>query len=82
MGLFKSKQVKELEEMVARVDMNMKNNYKDAAQSDFKEFEKKLEEYSQSGALKPQQQKAFEEQRDIYKKKLKGFSHAEQRASW
>ena len=38
MGLFKSKEEKELEELIDRVEVNMSNNYKDAAQADFKEL--------------------------------------------
>ena len=39
MGLFKTKEEHELDEIIARINMNMSNNYKDAAQEGFKELE-------------------------------------------
>lgn len=40
---FKSKNEKVLEEILSRIDMNMSNNYKDAAQSAFAEFKSALQ---------------------------------------
>ena len=39
MGLFKSKAEKELDGIISRLEMNMSNNYKDAAISDYNELE-------------------------------------------
>ena len=44
--LFKSKEVKELDALLERVDNNMSNNYKDAAQKDDKNFLKRYDELS------------------------------------
>ncbi|MBQ8006737.1 MAG: hypothetical protein IJ526_06900 [Lachnospiraceae bacterium] len=39
MGLLKSKAEKELDKIIQHIDINMSNNYKDAAQVALKEFE-------------------------------------------
>ena len=39
MGLFKSKAEKELDSIIQKIDINMSNNYKDAAQVGLKELE-------------------------------------------
>ena len=38
MGLFKSKAAAGLDMIMSRIDMNMSNNYKDAAQMNYKEL--------------------------------------------
>ena len=39
MGLFRSKAAAEMDRIILRIDMNMSNNYKDAAQMNFTELE-------------------------------------------
>ena len=52
MGIFKSKNEKRLDEIILRMEMNMSNNYKDNAQSNFKELEEQLENLKADGSLK------------------------------
>ena len=52
MRLFLSKEEKELDAILAKVDNNMSNNYKDAAQENYKEFLKRYAELTESGKLK------------------------------
>lgn len=42
--LKKENAAKELDRMIADINMNMQNNYKDAAQDGLREFEEKLSE--------------------------------------
>ena len=44
MGLFKSKYEKELDGIIADINMNMNNNYKDNAQAGLRRFDERLEE--------------------------------------
>ena len=49
-GFFKkAKSAKELDRIIAEITMNMQNNYKDAAQSAFKELEQRFDEMAQAG---------------------------------
>mgnify|MGYP003316623068 CR=1 FL=1 len=51
-GFFKkTKSAKELDRIIAEITMNMQNNYKDAAQSAFKELEQRFNEMAEAGEL-------------------------------
>ena len=51
-GFFKkAKSAKELDRIIAEITMNMQNNYKDAAQSAFKELEQRFAEMAEAGEL-------------------------------
>lgn len=52
MGLFKSKYEKELDGIIADINMNMNNNYKDNAQAGLRRFDERLEELLLQGLLK------------------------------
>ena len=45
MGLFKNKYEKDLDETIKKIDINMSNNYKDAAQDNLREFAENFEKY-------------------------------------
>ena len=51
MGLFKSKEEKELDNIIQRLEMDMSNNYKDNAQDDLKELEVTMNAVCNSGKL-------------------------------
>ena len=55
MGLFKSKYVRWLENLLEHVQMDMSNNYKDSAHETMDEFEKTLTEYKEAGILKDEE---------------------------
>ncbi len=60
----------------------MANNYKDAAQEAFKEFEEKFNEMLESGMLSDKQRLKYEVKLSGYKTKLQGFTHKDQKATW
>jgi len=82
MGLFKSKYEKELDAIIAKINMNMSNNYKDNAQANLRDFEVTLKQFQDEGRLKAKEQKFYEEQLGVYQEKLKGFTHKDQKPYW
>ncbi len=82
MGLFKSKAEKELDSIIQRIDMNMSNNYKDAAQVGLKEFELAMDRLKEMDVLKPQVLSKYEGILSVYKNKMKGYSHKDQKPYW
>ena len=65
-----------------RIDSNMANNYKDAAQEYLKEFEVKLSQLVEAGQLKEDQKKPYEDLLDTYRIRMKGFTHKDQKPYW
>ena len=82
MGLFKSKAEKELDSIIQRLEMNMSNNYKDNAQDNLKELETTVNAMRGSGSLKPGALSRYESILDLYKEKMKGYSHKDQKPYW
>lgn len=77
-SLFKSKEEIQLDAIIARIESNMANNYKDAAQEALKEFEEKLEDIS----FKESKKQAYELLLKDYKNKMKEFTHKAQKPYW
>ena len=82
MRIFLSKEEKELDALLAKVDNNMSNNYKDAAQSDYKNFLKRFEELSASGKLKDKTIAYYQGVIAAYAAKLSKFTHKDQPTKW
>ena len=82
MGLFKSGNEKELERLTNRLEMDMANNYKDNAQADFCELEELYNQLKENSELKAKTCVKYERLIDIYKDKLKGYTHKEQKPEW
>lgn len=82
MSFFRSKYEKELDLYLERIQMNMSNNYKDAAQLNFKEFEEAFLRMKEEGVLKPKVVEAYESQRGIFRQRLKGYTHKDQKPYW
>lgn len=82
MGLFKSKQEKELDLKIERIEMNMSNNYKDAAQMNLREFEELLERFCAEGKLKENVRMHYATILGEYKEKMKGYTHKDQKPYW
>lgn len=80
MGILKSKTEKKLDLMIEHIQINMANNYKDAAQEDLKELEETIRVYA--GDLKERTKCYYESQLAAYKEKLKGYSHKDQKPYW
>ena len=80
--LFKGKEELELDSLIARLESNMSNNYKDAAQADFRELETAMDEMIASGRLKGRAKSRYEAKRTAYQEKLRGYSHKDQKPFW
>ena len=82
-GFFKkAKSAKELDRIIAEITMNMQNNYKDAAQSALREFEKRYTELAEQGVLSEAQKSAYSAKLSSYKERLKAYSHKDQKPYW
>ncbi len=82
MGFFKTKEEKELDSIIRRMEMNMSNNYKDNAQDNLKEFEATLNALRSSNGLKPALIQKYESILDSYKIKMQGYTHKDQKPYW
>ena len=82
MGLFKSRYEKDMDEVIKRLEMNMSNNYKDAAQSNLREFEEMYDKYSSNGVLKDKVKADYGQKLSSYKEKMQGYTHKDQKPYW
>lgn len=73
---------KQLEEIVQRIQMNVSNNYKDAAQLNLKEFEDKIKELEAAGQLSGAQKSFYEGRLQELKEQMKNFTHKDQKPFW
>ena len=78
-NLWKNKQ---LEAAIARLQMNMSNNYKDAAQADYKELLDLYAEISDRGVLSDKQKKYYNEVIEDYSVKMRNYTHKDQKPYW
>ena len=82
-GFFKkAKSAKELDRIIAEITMNMQNNYKDAAQSAFKELEQRYNELADAGELSDAQKFEYGVKIASFKERLKAYSHKDQKPYW
>lgn len=83
MGLFRfSKKHIHLEMIISRMESNKENNYKDAAQQDFKELVDCFEKLSEAGSLSARQIKYYDGLISGYREELKGYTHKDQKPFW
>ncbi len=82
MGLFKSKAASAMDMIMTRIDMNMSNNYKDAAQMNYKELVEAYEAADKAGTLKPKEKPVYLSKIEEYGIKLKGYTHKDQQPYW
>ncbi len=75
MSLFKSAAVKEIERIIFELQMNLENNYKDAARDELKRLGSKLEEYRENGRLKDKDYRRFLVIYNEYDIKMTGYHH-------
>ena len=80
--LKKSKSSKELDRILAEVDMNMQNNYKDAAREAFRNFEERYTALTESNELNETQKSMYSAKLSGYREKLKSYSHKDQKPYW
>ena len=84
MGLFDKFRTKcrELEDVLFRMDSNIANNYKDAAQANFKELTEKYESLLSEGKLNDKQKSYYSGIISVYSEKMKKFTHKDQTPYW
>ncbi len=82
MGLFKSKYEKDLDGKIQSIEMNMSNNYKDAAQQSLAELERTLETYAETGKISDRAGAFYKDKVAYYRERLKGFTHKDQKPYW
>lgn len=73
---------KELDNIIQRLEMNMSNNYKDAAQINLKELETALQELTEIGKLSDKQKTYYEDILLSYKERMQNFTHKDQKPTW
>lgn len=71
-----------LDDAICKIQMNMENNYKDAAQINLKEFEECFRDLETAGKLNESQKAYYEEQLGELQKRLKHFTHQDQKPYW
>lgn len=81
-GLKKNKYYKELDEIIEHIEMNMSNNYKDAAQQDLKEFGELLKEIQEMGNMGKGKLSYYENKFSMFQEKMKNFTHKDQKPFW
>ena len=68
--------------MVERMENNMANNYKDAAQEYLVEYEAKFKELVETGKLSEKQKEHYDSLLGGYQVKMIGFTHKDQKPFW
>lgn len=76
------KKNRDLEALLERINNNMANNYKDAAQDYLNQYEAKLRELSEASALKEKQRAHYESLLGSYRERMKEFRHRDQKPYW
>lgn len=75
LSLFRSPAVKELEEILAELQSNLENNYKDSAQNALSKLKTRTEELRDDGKLNDKQYKRFSVLCTEYSVKMTGYHH-------
>lgn len=73
---------KELDEIIAQIDSNVANNYKDAAQEAVGSLEEKINEFWENGQLSEKKKLEYDARLTRYKRELEGFTHKDQKPYW
>lgn len=80
--LANNKYYKQLDEIIGRMEMNMSNNYKDAAQQDLKEFGELLKEMKETEKISKGQLSYYENKFSMFQEKMKNYTHKDQKPFW
>ncbi|MCR5358101.1 MAG: hypothetical protein K6E63_11945 [Lachnospiraceae bacterium] len=81
-NIFKSKASRELDEIITGLEMNMSNNYKDAAGEDFEKLKRAYEEMCKGDKLKEKEVTLYNGIIVGFAAKLEGYSHKDQKPYW
>ena len=82
LDFLKSSKQGSLEILVERIQRNMENNYKDAAQMNLKELEELFYQLEEAGKLNQKQKERYESLIDSMKIRMKNFTHKDQKPYW
>lgn len=82
MGLFRKRRDAETDNLIASLQMNMANNYKDAAQEDFKKLQAVYEKKTEDGVYAPKLQAEYDSLMAEFSAKLQFYTHADQKPYW
>ena len=74
--------VDKLDRLVREIDSNMENNYKDAAQSAFRELTEQFQKLQKEGKLNERQETRYSAIISRYSARLKGYTHKDQKPYW
>lgn len=78
-GIGKNKQ---LDAIIQRIEMNVSNNYKDAAQTGLQEFAESLHKLEAEGKIKEKQKQYYEDKLAAFQEQMKNFTHKDQKPTW
>lgn len=76
------KKNQELEELIAKINSNVSNNYKDAAQEYLKKYEARFQELSDEGSINERQRAYYDSLLADFRERMKGFYHKDQKPYW
>ena len=82
MLFFGVKKNADLETLISKTRMNQSNNYKDAAQENFKSLCSRYDELLSAGKLNEKQKAHYLEIIEELRKELDKFTHKDQNARW
>lgn len=75
MSIFQRKRNPELDGILSAMLANASNNYKDNAQANFRDFQKRLDDLNAAGKLNEKQKAYYEDMRTKYAVEMQGFKH-------
>lgn len=73
---------KQLEAVIDKLQMNMSNNYKDAAQDDYRELLDLYRELTENGILSVKQWEYYKSVIENYSVKMENYTHKDQKPYW
>ena len=73
---------KQLEVAIARLQMNMSNNYKDAAQDDYRQLVELYRKLEESNVLPDKQKEYYKRVIEEYSVKMENYTHKDQKPYW
>lgn len=72
----------QLEAVLQKIQMNMSNNYKDAAQENLKEFQNILNQCLSENKLNEKQKAYYMEKLSVLIEQMKNYTHKDQKTTW
>ena len=73
---------KQLEAAIDKLQMNMSNNYKDAAQEDYKELVELYRKLEERNALPDKQKEYYKGMIEEYSIRMENYTHKDQKPYW